>query len=62
MDLNLQVVLNDFTMFIPGIVQYGAVIELPSNFFGNEQRKRRDEHYSQQINNLINQVSEFTLL
>ena len=56
--MDLKAVLNDFTMFIPGIVQYGAVIELPSNFFGNEQRKRRDEHYSQQINNLINQVSE----
>ena len=45
-------------MFIPGVVQYGAVIELPSNVFGNNQRKRRDEHYSQQMDNLINQVSE----
>ena len=38
------------------IVQYKAVIQLPSDFYKSKRRKRQDEDSSQKITNLLNQV------
>ena len=44
-------------IFKPGVLQYEAVIDLPQEFFETERRKRQNQDQSQQIANLISQVS-----